>query len=490
MFLHLHLHLHERAVLVRDGQPAKAIGPGRYTFWKRYEVIRWNTDELTFTAPAAVLQLLPIEWFETIHLAQGQYGIVLRDERAVAFLRPGVHRIWKVEANVALRVYAETDPLPELTDELRKVIPAGELLEAHVDLNQRAVLLRDGKPERVLLPGHHTFWGKHGKLAIWNVDDLVFLAQPDVLAMIPLGWYATVALGIEERAIVLRDAKPVKFLRPGVHRIWTVNPNVAVKTYVVTGEAPELTDELRAIIPAAEVVEAQVRQFERGLKYVQGRFEGILEPGRYVFWNHPAARIAVQVLDTRVQQLKIEGQELMTRDKVTLRLTLMAEYAPADAPTTVHAVADVKEALYLAVQLAAREYIAGITLDELLEGRDALTKYLEAQVVPRAETFGVRVHRVGVKDVILPGEMKTLLNKVIEAEKAAAANVILRREDAAATRNMANTAKVIAENPVLMRLKELETMRDIAEKIDEIKLVMGMDGLKQLMPYANGKTVE
>lgn len=487
MFQHVHIPMNQRAVLVRDGKPEKALGPGRYTFWKRYEVLRWNTDEVTFAAPAMVLATLPVEWFETVHLAHGQYGIVLRDERAIAFLRPGVHRVWKVEANVALRVYAETDPLPELTDELRKVIPAGELLEANLELHQRAVLLRDGKPERVLVPGAHAFWGKHNKLAIWNVDDLVFLAQPDVLAMIPQAWYVTLALGDNERAVVTRDAKPVKFLRPGVHRVWTLNPNVAYDTYEVTGEAPELTDELRVVIPAAEVIEVQVRQFERGLKYVQGRFEGVLEPGRYVFWNHPAARVAVQVLDTRVQQLKIEGQELMTRDKVTLRLTLTAEYAPADAPTTVHAVADVKDALYLAVQLAAREYIAGITLDELLEGRDNLTKYLEAQVLPRAETFGVRVHRVGVKDVILPGEMKTLLNKVIEAEKAAAANVILRREDAAATRNMANTAKVIAENPVLMRLKELETMRDIAEKIDEIKLVMGTDGLGKLLPFANGK---
>lgn len=487
MFQHLHLHMNERAVLVRDGKPEKALGPGRYSFWKRYEVIRWNTDELTFSAPAAVLQAVPVEWFETVHLAAGQYGIMLRDERAAAFLRPGVHRIWKVEANVSLRVFAEAEALPEITDELRELIPAGELLEAHVDLNQRAVLLRDGKPERVLGPGHYAFWGKHNKLALWNVDDLVFLAQPDVLALIPEGWYATLSLGIDERAIVLRDGKPLKFLRPGVHRIWKVNPNVAIQTYSVLGDAPELTDELRVVIPATEIVEAQVRQFERGLKYVQGRFEGILEPGRYVFWNHPAARVGVNVLDTRVQQLKIEGQELMTRDKVTLRLTLTAEYAPADAPTTVHAVADVKDALYLAVQLAAREYVAGVALDELLEGRDNLTKYLEAQVLPRAETFGVRVHRVGVKDVILPGEMKTLLNKVIEAEKAAAANVILRREDAAATRNMANTAKVIAENPVLMRLKELETMREIAEKIDEIKLVMGMDGLKQLMPYTNGE---
>jgi regulator of protease activity HflC (stomatin/prohibitin superfamily) len=308
--------------------------------------------------------------------------------------------------------------------------------------------------------------------------------------MLPATWYRTLQLGVEQRAVILRDDRPIKFLRPGVHRIWTINPTVGVEIYDVTQPAPELTDELRAVIPAGELVEAQVKQFERGLKYAQGKFEGMLEPGRYAYWNHPGARIAVHVIDTRVQQLKIEGQELMTKDKVTLRLTLTAEYAPADAPTTVHAVADVKDAIYLAVQLAAREYVAGVTLDELLEGRDNLTQYLETQVVPRAEHFGVRVHRVGVKDVILPGEMKTLLNKVIEAEKAAAANVILRRDDAAATRNMANTAKVIAENPVLMRLKELETMKDIAEKIDEVKLVMGAEGLKQLMPFANGTKVD
>ena len=95
--------------------------------------------------------------------------------------------------------------------------------------------------------------------------------------------------------------------------------------------------------------------------------------------------------------------------------------------------------------------------------------------------------RLHERAVTLPGEMKTLLNKVIEAEKAAAANIILRREDAAATRNMANTAKVIAENPVLMRLKELETMKDIADKIDELKLVVGLDGLKGFLPLAGRK---
>lgn len=482
MFHRIYLNLHERAVLVRNGKPVRAIGPGVYVLWHRHDVVRFDTDALTFSAPAAILAVLPAAWYETVHLGPAQYGIVLRDDRPVAFLPPGVHRLWKLDANVVLRVYAEADPLPELTEALRATLPAGELTEVRLELNQRAVLVRDGVPDRVLGPGHDAFWGKQLKLTAWNVDDLVIAASPDVLAMIPNGWYQTVELDALHRAVVSRDGKPVKFLRPGTHRIWKVHGNVAVTTYAVTESPPELTDELRTVIPAAELVEAQVRQFERGLKYVQGKFEGLLEPGRYAYWNHPAARVAVQVLDTRVQQLKIEGQDLMTRDKVTLRLTLTAEYAPADAPTTVHAVADVKDALYLAVQLAARAFVAGVTLDELLEGRDTLTRYLEAQVVPRAETFGVRVHRVGVKDVILPGDMKVLLNKVIEAEKSAAANVILRREDAAATRNMAQTAKVIADHPVLMRLKELETMKDIAEKIDEIKLVMGLDGLKGMLP--------
>jgi regulator of protease activity HflC (stomatin/prohibitin superfamily) len=480
------LKLNERAVLVRAGQAERALGPGRYTLWKRYDVVRFDTDDLVFNAPGAVLAAFPADWYQNVQIASGHYGIVLRDQRAVAFLRPGLHHVWTVDKNVEVRAHVATDPLPELTAELRASIPAGELFETTFQLHHRGVLVRDGKPDRILAAGTHAFWGKHLTTVAWNIDDLVFVAAPDILALIPAGWYTTIRLDANQRAVVGRDKRPLKFLRPGVHHVWTIDPSVAIETYDVTAAMPELSDELRAVIPAAELVEAQVKQFERGLKYTHGKFEGMLEPGRYAYWNHPGARIAVAVLDTRVQQLKVEGQELMTRDKVTLRLTLTVEYAPEDAPVTLHAVADVKEALYLAVQLATREYVAAITLDELLEGRDALTKYLELQVMPRAETFGVRVHRVGVKDVILPGEMKTLLNKVIEAEKAAAANVILRREDAAATRNMANTAKVIADNPVLMRLKELETMKEIAEKIDEIKLVMGAEGLRHLMPYANG----
>ena len=94
----------------------------------------------------------------------------------------------------------------------------------------------------------------------------------------------------------------------------------------------------------------------------------------------------------------------------------------------------------------------------------------------------MRVERVGVKDVVLPGEMKTLLNRVIEAEKEAAANVILRREETAATRSLANTAKVMADHPILLRLKELESLKEIASRIQQVRVVVGADGLKTLLP--------
>jgi regulator of protease activity HflC (stomatin/prohibitin superfamily) len=245
---------------------------------------------------------------------------------------------------------------------------------------------------------------------------------------------------------------------------------------------PELTDELVGVVPRGEYVDVVVHESERGLQYVQGRLVATLEPGRYAVWSYPQSRVEIRVVDVRSHQVTIAGQDLMTRDKVTLRLSLTVEYAVEDPATADRAAADVGSTVYLAVQQAARDYVAGVSLDELLEGRDAMTRYLEGQVVPKLTRLGVRVDRVGVKDVVLPGDMKTLLNRVIEAEKQAAANVILRREETAATRSLANTARVIADHPVLLRLKELEAMKEIAESIQEVRLVVGSDGLDKLLP--------
>jgi regulator of protease activity HflC (stomatin/prohibitin superfamily) len=351
-----------------------------------------------------------------------------------------------------------------------------------VKLNERVVVFRHSIPLRALGPGRHLVFGTRLSEQRFKTDELVFVALPEVRAVIPAAWYEEVTLSSRQRGVLYRDGTPRAFLRPGVHRFWAVDPSVTLRVWSVDEPMPELTDELVALVPPREYVHTVVRAHERGLEYVQGTLTRVLEPGRYARWSHPEARVEILTVDMRRQQVVIAGQELMTRDKVTLRLSLTIEYAIEDAAAATGLVAEVRDSVYLIVPLAARDYVAGVSLDELLEGRDAMTRYLEAQAVPKAAAFGVRVDRVGVKDVVLPGEMKTLLNRVIEAEKEAAANVILRREETAATRSLANTARVMADHPVLLRLKELEALKEIAERIHEVRVVVGADGLDALMP--------
>jgi regulator of protease activity HflC (stomatin/prohibitin superfamily) len=351
-----------------------------------------------------------------------------------------------------------------------------------VKLDERVVVFRDGLPLRALAPGRHRVWGFNVTEKRWSTDVLPFTAPPAVRATMPADWFGEITLASDQRAIVYRDARPVLFLRPGDHRYWRADDSVRVTVLSVNEPMPALTSELAAILPRDEFIDVTVREHERGLQYIRGKLVRTLEPGRYALWSHPEARVDVTSVDMRLTQVTIAGQELMTRDKVTLRLSLTIEYAIVDAALATSSVANIRDAIYLLVQLASREFVAGVTLDELLDGRDAMTRYLEDDAAPKALRFGVRVERVGVKDVVLPGEMKTLLNRVIEAEKEAAANVILRREETAATRSLANTAKVMTDNPILLRLKELESMKEIASRIKEVRVVVGADGLRTLLP--------
>lgn len=346
----------------------------------------------------------------------------------------------------------------------------------HVALGERAVVFRRGLPVEILGPGRYTRWGSPS-VSRYDTRALVFDAPLEVRRLIAPSEYQEVELDTRQRAVLYREGAPVAFLRPGVHRYWTVDGSVELRVFSVDEAVPELTDELIAVIPADELVVQTVLQYQRGLLYLQGRFERMLEPGRHAFWSHPEARVSISALDMRQKVLAITGQDLMTRDKVTLRLSLSVEYAPADPPVAIHAVADLEGSLYLTVQLAARDYVGAVTLDELLEGREAMSRYLTDSVVPRAAELGVRVTSVGVKDVVLPGDMKVLLNRVIEAEKQAAANVISRRDWSAMIRARANEARVMAENPVLLELQQLEAYKEIAGRVGEIRVAVGADKL-------------
>jgi regulator of protease activity HflC (stomatin/prohibitin superfamily) len=220
------------------------------------------------------------------------------------------------------------------------------------------------------------------------------------------------------------------------------------------------------------VTEAVVENHEAGLLYVEGRLVERLAPGRHAFWI-VGRKIEVKRLDLRPQAVEITAQEMLTRDRIALRVTLTAFRRIADPERAAATVPDVDAWLYRLVQFAIRESVAGRTLDEVLSAKAALDAELRDYVRARVADSGVEVTELGVKDVILPGEIRELVNKVVEAERVAKANLIRRQEETAATRSLLNTAKLMEDNPLLLRLKELESLERLVEKVGRIDFHAG-----------------
>ena len=220
---------------------------------------------------------------------------------------------------------------------------------------------------------------------------------------------------------------------------------------------------------------------ELGVLSIDGRYHSLLQPGNYGFWKS-ARQVQIDVLDTRAQASEVSGQEILTKDKLSLRVNLSASWKVIDAHAAKFRIVDYKEGLYRELQFALRHAIGTRTLDELLANKSALDSVIHEYASEKNAAFGVQLISVGVKDLILPGELRELLNQVVHAEKMALANVIKRREETSATRNLLNTAKLMEESPILVRLKELESLEKIAEKVGSFTVLGGVEGLmKQLV---------
>ena len=220
-----------------------------------------------------------------------------------------------------------------------------------------------------------------------------------------------------------------------------------------------------------------VEQGHMGVLFEDGNYVETLAPGRYAFWKN-VAKVALMPVDMRETMLDVAGQEIMTADKVTLRMNAVVTYRVADARKAVSTTDDVRQALYREAQLALRAIIGARELDQFLTDKDAVANELEESVRRRVTDLGLTVVSAGIRDVILPGDMKDLMNKVTEAKKAAEANLIVRREETAAMRSQANTAKLLEGNATLMRLRELEVLERVAAG-GKLNVVLGEKGLAE-----------
>lgn len=342
---------------------------------------------------------------------------------------------------------------------------------------------RDGEFEGLLNPGKHVVYTGFGKVSVsvaskrdpWLVDE-----QLDVIVKSGLldGVTEVVNLKDNERALVWIDGRFNRVLGPDLHVVWTGTRDVRIE--VITLATARLEhNELASIVHGRDAVRyldvCVVGRDHVGVLYLDGRFCAELGPGLYAFWKGTVDARVVKI-DGRESQLDVSGQEMMTTDKVTLRMNAIVTYVVKDAHRAVSAATDVSQSLYRESQLALRAAVGSRDLDAFLSGKDDLTDELETTIRVRAGSLGLAVTSVGIRDVILPGDMKGLMNKVIEAKKAAEANLISRREETAAIRSQANTAKLLADNPTLMRMRELEVLEKVATA-GNMSIVLGEKGL-------------
>lgn len=289
-----------------------------------------------------------------------------------------------------------------------------------------------------------------------------------------------IVLDLKDRqhGLVWVDGRFSHILPPGLYAYWTGMKDVKVDIINVNDaqfEHTELTRIARSPQASAVLEICSVKRDCEGVLFVDGEYVKTLSAGQYAFWKSAGdARIAQ--VDLRETMADISGQDIMTADKVTLRLNAVATFRVTDSHRAVSASDDYQQSLYREAQLALRAVVGTRDLDAFLKDKEAVAAEAEDLIKLRAADLGLTVASVGIRDVILPGEMKDLMNKVTEARKAAEANLIARREETAAMRSQANTAKLLADNPTLMRLKELELLEKIASD-GQLNISLGEKGL-------------
>jgi hypothetical protein len=358
-----------------------------------------------------------------IKIAPNQVGLVFKNEQLIQVLSTGKH--W-IGFGTSVDVYDMSAPfLP--SEELNVLLQNADLADLldviEIADNEIALLHKDGNYRQCL---------SAGKFAFWKGATVYTAIKADLNA-----------LYVDE----------------------TIDKNLIEKGLL-----------------SAYTRSYRVEAFEQGVLFVNGALVRTLDAGTYHFWKN-SDTILILKTDMRQMTVDIGGQEVLTKDKAQLRINFTVQYKVADLTKALVENKDFDKQLYIQMQMALREIVGKLSFDELMESKDQVAAQVMATAVEKAQALGVELAGFGVKDIILPGDVKEIMNQVLIAEKRAQANVIMRREETASTRSLMNTAKLMEENAMLFKLKEMEYVEKIAEKIHTITLSGGsqvVDQLKQL----------
>ena len=362
--------------------------------------------------------------------------------------------------------------------------------------HERGLYLKNRTIKKIVEPGIYWIYNGFNDINIETYD----ISQPefyhpyqDVLIKenqtLCQQYFHKVELTDYEVGYVYQDDKLVDVLAPSMTQLyWRGLKTIRVDIQNIQSEYELDKDKaalVRQIMAAgdkntihSELLAVEVPEQFIGLLFIDGQYIKSIDSGLHAYWRFHR-KVNLEFVDLRLQSMEVSGQEILTKDRVSLRVNLSAVYRITEPVKARNDVVNVKEFIYRELQFAIREAVGTQLLDTLLATKGELNDIVYRTVKEKLSEHGIELNNVGVKDIILPGDMKAILNQVVETEKAAQANVIKRREETAATRSLLNTAKLMEQNPVLLRLKELEALEKVTEKIDRFTVFGGLDNVLQ-----------
>lgn len=353
---------------------------------------------------------------------------------------------------------------------------------------QRGLLFKNGKFVKMLGPGkYYTGAGKEidvlclgdGEIGTGSLPSMqTAMSDPNFAAET-----TSFTVAENEMAVHMTDGVFTDLIGPGTHWFWTAG-GYEHTFYCIDINSPEFPEDFPVALFTRAAMSRIVNRVEVsakavGLLFFDNRYIRTLEPGTYYFVKGKV-RVEVISVPTCLLTDNIAGQEILTADKVAVRVNCLCSYRITDSLKAVTETDSYTDQLHYAAQLALREFVGTRTLDALLSSKEELSAFLLARLREKGAALSLAVEDAAVRDIILPGEVRDIMNTVLVAEKRAQANVITRREEVASTRSLLNTARLMDENETLYRLKELEYIERICDKVDSISLSDNADLLSLL----------
>lgn len=353
-----------------------------------------------------------------------------------------------------------------------------------INENQRGFLFKNGKFIKMLSAGKYfTFGGKEIEKTELNSPVKSKICALNVLLKDKELLKQIVVTEVKDNEVALHFVNGTfkELLYAGKYAFWSVYDKHEFN--IINTSNPEVSADVPVYIfrDAYQFAfkKVEVQEYQKGRLYYNNKFIKLLDAGTYYFWKNDIS-VRTEIVDVRLTQLNITGQEILTMDKVSIRVNLFCNYKITDAVKVSTEVDNYIEQLHITAQLAIREYIGKYKIDEILENKQQISEYVFSKLKEKSKNLYVDIADAGVKDIILPGEIRDIMNTVLVAEKRAQANVITRREEVASTRSLLNTAKLMDENKTLYKLKELEYLERICENVGNITVNGNTDLISQL----------